>query len=415
MSLVRRLGPVIAWMTLWTWLATARAQAPSSLPPATLERLPPAGELSLTQAPLPEPVEPGNLVFPPSSPPRDFWTHWGGLARGYYLNDQRLEFTGAEATFAVEGVVDGGVHQRVGNWDCMVEGQFFLNQPFERNILVDIPLRQSFAHNFDINTFEISQLYLAARNENLFFQAGRFVTPFGRFYFPMYLNNFQDSPFIRSEVVAFRETGFLAQWTPGPLVFTAALTNGGFQQDMNSSKALIARVGVDQGWYAFGASIKQQDGTGSEMQKLYNNHVGVDAMVRFGNWTLSGEALYDEFGFRRPGFNLDDITWGRSLYFREVNRGLFVPSTGVGYYVNLGYQGPRWMLMLNYGDYFPRQQLGIPARDTPIHRGIVKLSYHFTPNLETYGIALIENDVSLGVGNLVRKGSEVIAGWQWSI
>src|SRR5688572_9311324 len=66
--------------------------------------------------------------------------HVGGLARGYYINDQRITFTGLEETFAVEGVVDGGVHHQVGDWLCQVEGELFLTQPYDRNRLVDTPL-----------------------------------------------------------------------------------------------------------------------------------------------------------------------------------------------------------------------------------------------------------------------------------
>ena len=76
------------------------------------------------------------------------------------------------------------------------------------------------------------------------------MTPFGRFYYPLYRNNFDDSPFIRSEAILFRETGLLGQWDPEGWVFTAALTNGGFEQDTNSSKALVARAGIDLPYFA---------------------------------------------------------------------------------------------------------------------------------------------------------------------
>ena len=46
--------------------------------------------------------------------------------------------------------------------------------------------------------------------------------------------------------VFVRETGLLLQWDPGIWVCTAALTNGSFEQDTNSSKAVVARVGIDQ-------------------------------------------------------------------------------------------------------------------------------------------------------------------------
>jgi len=73
----------------------------------------------------------------------------------------------------------------------------------------------------------------------------------------------------------------------------------------NSSKALVARAGIDQPWYALGTSVKWQDGNGSETQKAFNNHVGLDAMIRRGQWTLSGEAIYDQYGLRRPGTPLN--------------------------------------------------------------------------------------------------------------
>ena len=115
------------------------------------------------------------------------------------------------------------------------------NQPFGKNILADTPERRSFAANFDIDPLQISQLYLGARNGDFYAALGRFVTPFGRFYFPNYRNNFDDSPFIRSEAIRFRETGMLLQWDPSIWVFTAAITNGGFEQDGKSSKAFIGR------------------------------------------------------------------------------------------------------------------------------------------------------------------------------
>jgi len=138
-------------------------------------------------------------------------------------------------------------------------------------------------------------------------------------------------------------------------------------------------------------------------------------MVRRGNWQLSAEVIYDEYGFRRPGFDPLDITWGRSIYFRDLHNALGVPLTGVGYYVNLGYDGPRWTVMLNYGDFYPNQQLGIVPHDTPNHRGLVKASFHFTPMLEAYGVALIENTVPLNIDGRVRYGNEIIGGVQFSM
>ena len=356
---------------------------------------------------------PGEIVeYAPCQ--RELCYHVGGAARGYYLNDQRIEFTGQEETFAVEGVLDGGVHHQAGDWLVQVEGELFLTQPFDRNRLVDAPVRRSFSHNFEIDVLSISQLYLSVRKDDWVFAAGRFVTPFGRFYFTNYRNNWDDSPFIRSEAILFRETGLLAQWDPEGWCFTAALTNGGPNQDANSSKALVARAGIDRDAFAAGASVKVQDGIGSEGQKMYNEHVGLDAMIRRGPWTLSGEIIYDQYGFRRPGFDPDDITWGRSIYFRDLNKAFHEPIAGVGYYVNLGYEGPRWSLAFNYGEFYP-EELGVPEHDTPTRRGIFKASRHWTRHLETYGVLMLENDLVNAFVGHDRRGLYLLAGCQFAL
>jgi hypothetical protein len=338
--------------------------------------------------------------------------NFGVKARAYYLNDQRLEFTGLEETFGVEGVLGAGVQQQVGEWNQSAQCELFLNQPFDRNMFVNTPTRQSFARNFDVDVLQISQLYLSAQRGDLFLAAGRFVTPFGRFYFPNYLNSFADSPFIRSEAILFRETGAMARWEPGIYSLTAAITNGGFDRDTNSSKAFIGRAGLNFQQFSLGSSIKAQDGIGSEDQKLYNNHVGLDAAWFHGRWTLSGELIYDEYGARRPGLDLNDIFWGRSLYFRELHNPNGGPLTGIGYYVNLGYDaGGPWMFQLNYGDYFPQQFLGVKPHDSPIHRALLRAVYRMTPNWETYGTALVENESSFG--RRPRHGTMILAGVQF--
>jgi len=388
-----------AWLS-WCLLAASRAAAQTELLPAP-------DSVAAVPDSYVQPL-PGGYVPCAAG---DYWYHVGGKGRAYFINDQRIEFTGQEATFAVEGVVDGGVRQQAGEWDLQFETELFLNQPFDRNILTDTADRQSFAANFDIDPLLISQLYAAGRRDDFYLALGRFVTPFGRFYFTNYRNSFDDSPFIRSEAILFRETGLLLQWDPGIWVFTAALTNGGPQQDTNSSKALVARVGIEDQWFALGSSIKRQDGIGSESHKTYNQHVGVDAMVRRGSWTLSGEAIYDEYGLRRSGIEPREITWGRSLYFRDLNDGLNNPLTGVGYYLNLGYEGPFWSLALNYGEFYPRA-IGNPNHDINTRRGIVKASRHWTPHFETYAVALIETDRDDMLDSHPRRGLYYIIGGQ---
>src|SRR5205085_7266157 len=129
----------------------------------------------------------------------------------------------------------------------------------------------------------------------------------------------------RYEAILLRETGLLVQWDSSNGVIQATVTNGSVERETNSSKALVARIGIDQPSYTLGTSVKWQDGNGSETQKAFNNHAGVDAMLRFGSWTLSSEAIYDQYGLRKPGTPLNDITWGRSLYYRDLNNGLDNP------------------------------------------------------------------------------------------
>jgi hypothetical protein len=350
----------------------------------------------------------------PVCPQEDFTYYLSGKGRGYYINDQRIEFTGLEETFLVEGVLAGGIQQQSGSWLLSCDGEFFVNQPFERNIYQDSPIRQSFAHNFDPNPFQISQLNLSAQNGNWKGTLGRFATPFGRYYYPIYRNSFDDSPFIRSEAIIYRETGLMLEWTPSNWSFAAALTNGGFEGDTNSSKALVARAGYEGECFACGVSIKEQDGTGSENQKNYKTHYGVDALVRAGCWSLSTEAIYDVYGLRRP-FPQDDIFWGRSLYWRDVNKGPWQPIHGFGYYVNLQYQSPRWTMLANYGEFYP-EQLGIAKHDQTNRRGLVKASRHWTPLFETYAVVMLETDLPQAFAPVKdRNGVYYILGCQFSL
>jgi hypothetical protein len=337
------------------------------------------------------------------------------LARAYYSNDQRIEWTGQEATFGVEAVLAGAVHRQVGLWETAVWGEFYLNQPFDRNLLADTPERRSYLSNFDIDIFEISQLFLTARRGDLMFALGKMVTPFGRAYYPQYENSRQDGPFIRTESILWRETGFVIQYDPGILVLTSGVMNGGDDRDANSSKALLARLGVDTGNFVAGASIKYQDGIGSEGQKSFNNHVGLDVMCRRGICTLSAEVIYDQYGIRRPGFDPDDIFWRHDIYYRQQNEGLYDPITGVGYYVNLDINLDRWTWMLNYGEFYP-EHIGDPKHDVTNRRGIIKLIHHTRANVEAYGMLLVENSPPVPVqADRERTPWAVLFGFQFGI
>ncbi|WP_425618360.1 hypothetical protein NA78x_002065 [Anatilimnocola sp. NA78] len=350
-------------------------------------------------------------MLPGQADDTTYYVH--GKARGYYINDQRIEFTGVEATFLVEGAVDAGVQKQANGWLYSCETELFLNQPFERNIYQNTPMRASYAHNFEIEQFQISQIKLSAGCGDWRATIGKFVTPFGRFYYPIYRNNFDDSPFIRSEAILYRETGALLEYKPQGWDFAFALTNGGLEGDTNSSKALVTRAGIDHGWFAAGASAKFQDGVGSEDQKQYKTHYGVDAMVRNERWSLSGELIYDVYGMRRP-YPLDNIFWGRSLYYRDVNKAPWEPISGLGYYINLQYTGPQWTLVGNFGQFFP-EQLGIRQHDITNTRSLLKASRHWTPNFETYAMLLNETTLEDAWGPEPRVGVYYVFGCQFSM
>ena len=345
----------------------------------------------------------------------DRWGIWDldACVRGYYVNDQRIQWTGNEETFGVEAAIAPRVRHTFNEWETSVEGDFYLNQPFDRNILVDTPERVSYRGNFEIPVLEISQLFISASRDNWTVTLGKFETPFGRTYFPLFTNARIDAPFIRTESIHWRETGILGRYSRGPFVADVAFANGSQDMDTNSSKALVSRLGLDGEYFALGFSTKVHDGVGSEGQKQFNNHIGFDAMVRRGGFTLSSELIYDEYGFRRA-FDPLDITWGRSIYYRDQNYRLHSPVTGMGYYVDLLCDLEPFTVSLNYGEYYP-QQLGIPQHDVTQRRGVLKGTYAATPSLQFYAAGILETGGYIAQAGRSRRGWAALFGLQWSL
>ena len=244
---------------------------------------------------------------------------------------------------------------------------------------------------FKSNQFEVSQLALVTNVGDWTFKIGKFVTPFGRTYFPLYSNAEWDAPFIRTEVIGWRETGVLAHYKSGCFVGDIALTNGGENLATNSSKVLMTRVGMESDWWAIGCSAKQGNGIGSENEKEFDNYFGVDMMFRNGPFQLSSECVFDEYGFGRPNMNPLKITWVKSIYYRDISSGQQgVPCTGVGYYVNLGYADGPWNATLDYGDFYPLYT-GTAPNQRVQHRGLAKAAYRIREPLQVFSVVIVEN------------------------
>jgi hypothetical protein len=279
--------------------------------------------------------------------------------------------------------------------------------------LIDYPERESFSHDFDLEPIELSQLTLGWAVGDWTFSWGRFLTPFGQYHLPYFSNRRDDSPFIRSEAILFRETGLLAEYSPDPWRMAVALTNGSDGRDTNSSKAVVARCGVELEGLVAGGSVKWQDGIGSEGQKEYRNHAGIDVLWRSGPWGVAGEVIYDQHGLRRPGLELDEITWGRSLYNRQLNHGWNQPIEGTGYYASLIYADGDRLWTLGYGEYFP-EQIGDPIHDAPTRRILAQVHWSWSSHVSSFATTYWENEVPAAQAGRARHGFFALTGVQYA-
>jgi len=314
----------------------------------------------------------------------------GALFRTYLLNDQRLQWSGQETTFGVESVLTADIKKKFKWGHVKVFSQFFINQPIDRNILAD-ESRQKYLQNFERETLEVKQLYIQVTRGNVTFGLGKHGSRFGSDHTLRLSNSFFDYPFIRNEAILNYETGLFFRYAPGIFTIDIAVVNGSENMDTNSMKAGIVRLGLKGKNWAFGVSAKAHDGIGSEWQKQYKNHAGIDFTVKTGGFRVSSEIIYDEYGFHRE-YSIDDVFWGRSYYYRDIFYKHKTPITGIGGYIDLQYEPPnsRWFLELNYGEYHPKE-IGHPYHDDPIRRALVKLKLHLASHLHAFAVGLFEN------------------------
>ena len=128
------------------------------------------------------------------------------VIRAYYLNDQRIECSGVEASFEAEGAIFPQIKMESRDLSFAVKGEILLNQPSGENIL-KYENRQCFFLNYRVNTLDISQLYLEISKKNFSFYFGKKEISFGRFYEKPFSNARFEAPSIRPEAVLWRETG----------------------------------------------------------------------------------------------------------------------------------------------------------------------------------------------------------------
>jgi len=314
---------------------------------------------------------------------------YNAFVRAFLLNDQRIQWSGLETTFSAEAVVNLSYLKKIARWQVMANGEFFINQPFNPNILAD-EYRSRYKQNFDIDTFSCKQLFIEARNGAFAFKIGKFIIPFGRNYVPSYCNAFSDQPFIRSESIMRYDTGLMLSVNSGLLHLDLAFVNGSEDQDTNSAKSLIGRLGLGNEKWGIGVSGKYFGDRGSETQKQYSDHLGIDIMLTSGDFTLSGELITEHYGLRKP-FGEDEIFWPRSFYYRDIFYQFETPINGTGGYLNLLWKSRRVSINLNYGLYYP-QQIDRPLHDAKNSRLLVSCSWQLVAGLHAFVSALIEND-----------------------
>ena len=308
-----------------------------------------------------------------------------GLARVNLLDDQRFQWSGLETTFFVEGQV--ALHIQKSRFS--LDTNLFFNQRFDSGGILADEDHNKFISNFEIDTLELDTFAIRYHGKRATFTFGKFVTPFGKTYSPVLTNNRIITPFIRAEVINWRETGFMASFNRGIFSLDLGIVNGGEDRDTNSSKATIARLGAGKsGSWEVGISEKIQDGVGSESQKQFNSHIGLDAMYRSGPMTVSGEIIYDKFGNKkRPG----EAVYS-NIYGRDLNAGVGENPYGIGWYLDLLYTSGKWKFDLNYGEFTVVKKTGFPVVDAPNKRGIIQAIYSVTENVQTHMAVMIEND-----------------------
>ncbi len=338
--------------------------------------------------------------------------HSSAVVRGFFLHDYRIQWSGIEQTFAAEASVDLSLTRPTPRGGIFLDSRVHVNQPLGNNVLHD-EYRDPYWPTLEIDTMELMNLALGYRTGPWTFRIGKIDTPFGRPEMVLFSNSRFDAPFIRTQAIYWYETGLFVTYRKGLIVVDAGIINGDVDRETNSAKGMIGRIGLEGENWEVGASVKGHDGIGSEEQKSFSNHAGIDARYALGHWTFSMEWIHDEYGLHRD-IDPSEITWGRDLYYRDVFVGVHEPVIGKGGYLDVQWQGKRWFFEASAGYYNP-EKLGNPFHDEPVHRGILKTACNLGYGLQAFAVLIRENDRPVESFRHNQRGLAYALGASWTI
>lgn len=315
-----------------------------------------------------------------------------GNARAYWRKYGPIMWSGLEDTFGAEGNVSPAIQVNNDNWSYGAYGNFQLNTPYDGNVLYTSN-RAPYLNHFDIDPFAVDLLAVTIQSKKWGLEAGKVQTPYGSFHYQTMDNARWYGPFIRSEIIGYRELGFIGSFRTDGLKINVGPVNGTADLKSNSAKGIVGRLAYGREKWELGASGKWSGHLGSENQKEYQSFVGADAIYRFTeNIALSGEFMMDWHGLMNPLPNPlppPQYSGQYSFYGLDVyNNGDAI--RGIGYYVNLDYRKYPWYVGLNFGSYFP-EQINNAWHDETKNRGMLMGRWNMTKRLSLYGNLFLEN------------------------
>lgn len=315
-----------------------------------------------------------------------------GNARAYWRKYGPIMWSGLEDTFGAEGNLSPAIQVNADNWSYGAYGNFQLNTPYDGNVLYTSN-RAPYLNHFDTEPFKVDLLAVTIQGQHWGLEAGRVQSPYGSFNYQLMDNSRWFGPFIRSEIIGYRELGFIGNFQSEGFKVSLGPVNGTPDLKSNSAKGVVGRVAYGRNQWEVGASGKWSGHLGSEDQKRYQSFVGGDAIYHItDSIALSGEVMVDWHGLQNPPSSPlppPEYSGLYSFYGLDVyNNGNSI--RGVGYYVNLDYRKYPWYFGINYGSYFP-EQINNAWHDETKNRGLLQGRWNLSRRLSFYGTVFLEN------------------------